>query len=285
MSSNLGLQIGEPIPLGARLYDRDENKFVQARLYDATDTELAASPVALSHLAGGLYTDLSVAMPNTSYVRANYDVYDDPGFVNLSPIHQPDTEQFFIDQVSQDVSNILSEVVMPDLIARIQDEEVLLAAVQEEDEILTASIVDAIEDVDIVNIVDGARQLFIDANNGSGAIQDAYKAWAWDTATATAVLADANEIDDLDDFLGVNAEAVAIDADFQAVAQGTVEGVLTGMGAEPGQYVYLGEVPGSFSLTPPAIGMGTNLIVGRAYPHQAGAVEARNLFIDPQIMG
>lgn len=71
---------GQPILLNVQLDDGATDKFVRATLRDADGNTLPESPVQLSHVANGLYTDESVSMPDTQQVTAQYEVFLDSGF-------------------------------------------------------------------------------------------------------------------------------------------------------------------------------------------------------------
>lgn len=86
---------GDKIPLSVQLFDGATNKFIRARLYDKAGLELAGSPVALVHTAGGLYQDDSYTMPAYA-VLAQYKIYDDSGFTTPSSLHSDAMEIFDI---------------------------------------------------------------------------------------------------------------------------------------------------------------------------------------------
>ena len=64
--------VGEVIPLSFQLLDGDSSKFCRAILTDPAGAALGASPVTLSNLGGGKYSDDSVVMPNEDYVECRY---------------------------------------------------------------------------------------------------------------------------------------------------------------------------------------------------------------------
>lgn len=90
-----------PIPLALQLFDGNVSKFVRAILHNASGTELSESPVALTHVGGGLYQDSSVLMPNTDLVVASYVVYDDSGFTTESLVYSRVAESFYLDLPAQ----------------------------------------------------------------------------------------------------------------------------------------------------------------------------------------
>ena len=69
------IQLGEAVPITLQLSDAYASAVVKARLYDNTSTELAGSPVTLSHVANGLYAYVGFAMPDKQYVVVQYIVY------------------------------------------------------------------------------------------------------------------------------------------------------------------------------------------------------------------
>lgn len=86
--ASLDVNPGDAVPLSVQLWDRDTGKFVRARLYDTTNTEIVGSPVTLTHVVDGLYTAAGPTMPNGN-VSVVYNVYDDALFATLSVCHLP----------------------------------------------------------------------------------------------------------------------------------------------------------------------------------------------------
>ena len=98
---------GNPIPLSVLLFDLATDKFVQAVIVDETGSQIAGSPVAISHVLTGLYEFNGLVMPDVDYVTAIFTVYDDALFTIPSQIHCPSAEQFIKDN---DSSVILEKI-------------------------------------------------------------------------------------------------------------------------------------------------------------------------------
>lgn len=94
------LKIGETVPISLQLFDGATNKYPRARLYKIDGTELSGSPVALSHIANGLYKNSAFSMPNENAVIVQYRVFNDAGFTTESGLHSAAMETFFLEDNS-----------------------------------------------------------------------------------------------------------------------------------------------------------------------------------------
>jgi hypothetical protein len=103
-------KLGDPIRLNLELWDGATNYFIQAHLYDATDTELVGSPVHLTSIANGLYTNDQLMMPNTPEVKVVYQVFTDSGYSLISPVHSDAIDIFELETPSSSPS-IYSDLV------------------------------------------------------------------------------------------------------------------------------------------------------------------------------
>lgn len=111
---------GETIPLSFQLLDQDGTKFCRAVLSNPSGTPLAGTPVAMTHLGGGKYTNDSVLMPNEDYVECRYEPYDDAAFTIPDPDHLVGTDVFrleipdsiFLDLLNQ-ILNKLNGLALP----------------------------------------------------------------------------------------------------------------------------------------------------------------------------
>lgn len=74
------LAVGAVIPLTYQLGGRQTDKYVRATVKNAAGNQISGSPVSLSHDARGQYVDSSLTMPNTAYLRVQYEVFTDSGF-------------------------------------------------------------------------------------------------------------------------------------------------------------------------------------------------------------
>jgi len=78
---------GETLHLTLQLFDGAFDMFVRASLFDSLGNELPFSPVTLTHVELGLYTNDTLKMPFTPEVRVVYEVFSDPGYTIHSQIH------------------------------------------------------------------------------------------------------------------------------------------------------------------------------------------------------
>ena len=100
----------------------------------------------------------------------------------------------------------------------------------------------------------------------------------------TIALADANIVT-LSDFAGISLAAIPNNAFGQVLKLGNAAGVVSGLSAVPGAPVYLGETPGTLTLTAPVGLSDTILRVGRAEPPDGVATSAADdLFIAPEVI-
>ena len=74
----------ESIPVYVQLANNDATKFPQANLSDAGGNTLVGSPLDLTHIANGLYSNLSLLMPPTKFVDVQYVIYNDAGHTVVS---------------------------------------------------------------------------------------------------------------------------------------------------------------------------------------------------------
>ena len=83
------VQVGQALLIEVKLPDQNSGAFPRARLFDNDGTELAASPVSLSHVADGLYryTGAAIAMPNKDFVTSIIQIFEDAGFTNPSELY------------------------------------------------------------------------------------------------------------------------------------------------------------------------------------------------------
>ena len=88
------LNIGDKIYLKLQLSNGNTGKFVRAVVRDEDGVEISGSPVALTHVGGGLYKDQSLTFPSTDEVTAQYAVYDDSGFTTLNSSYDQVTDVY-----------------------------------------------------------------------------------------------------------------------------------------------------------------------------------------------
>lgn|GEM_PF-6566220 len=77
------VNVGDKIPLTFFLEDEATGKFVEANVYDADGAEITGSPITMSEVAGGIYEDDSLDMPDTSKVVAKFKAYNEVGLTTL----------------------------------------------------------------------------------------------------------------------------------------------------------------------------------------------------------
>jgi hypothetical protein len=132
-------------------------------------------------------------------------------------------------------------------------------------------------------IVQYPREIGKLCKNGTGSAIPIGKAVAWlDDGTIT--LADAN-VSSVADIVGVTAEEIAPGVFGTVIKAGNVAGALLGLGATPGNKVYLSGIPGDLTLTPPAGLTDTIIFMGRAEPPDGVATPiANDLSLMPEII-
>jgi len=113
----MGIPLGGVIPIQLQLSRGETNRFPLAHVYDASGSEISGSPVALVHLANGLYRNTSLTMPSTAFVMAQYLVYTDSGHTTLDGTYQYSEEEFeFLPEgnlppVSKEIVEVVGYVV------------------------------------------------------------------------------------------------------------------------------------------------------------------------------
>lgn len=74
------LEVGAEIPLQMQLSPELTDKYIRVTVKNAAGDAISGSPVTLTHETNGLYTSAALTMPNSAFVRAQYEVFDDVGF-------------------------------------------------------------------------------------------------------------------------------------------------------------------------------------------------------------
>lgn len=105
----MDITVGEKIPLSVQLADDETGRFIIATVRDHFGTEVSGSPATLSHIANGLYEDLSVSMPTTR-VTASYRTYCSLSPLKRDPKYPTHTEMFLVKQPAAQVSVIVSPI-------------------------------------------------------------------------------------------------------------------------------------------------------------------------------
>lgn len=82
-----GLNVGDPVPAVCQLGRGDTDKYPRAWIYDDQGNQITGSPVALAHVANGLYNNDSLEMPDTTFLMVQVQVFDDSGFTTPSNVY------------------------------------------------------------------------------------------------------------------------------------------------------------------------------------------------------
>jgi len=77
------VNVGENIPLSFFAEDEKTGLFVRANVYDADGSEIAGSPVTLSEVAGGIYENDTLVMPDSPKVIAKFKAFNDVGLSSV----------------------------------------------------------------------------------------------------------------------------------------------------------------------------------------------------------
>ena len=153
----MAVKVGNQIPLVVQISDEDTGVFPRAIVRDAAGVPIAGSPVALSHVALGLYKNTSLVMPATDRVFAQYQIFQDAGFTIRHPIHadtlldvfERDTISEALDALNKanglkgDITGFVDDIVSG-LSGVVLDDDVLLG-VSIDDDALVGSVQDAEE--------------------------------------------------------------------------------------------------------------------------------------------
>ena len=102
MSSRV--EIGNPLPITAVLSEQDGGKFVRARVYDSSGSEVAGSPFSLSHVAEGFYISNAYTPTVKGTYIVNVQAYDDAGFTTLSAFGQSE-EKFWVEETNTSIND------------------------------------------------------------------------------------------------------------------------------------------------------------------------------------
>lgn len=95
------------VPLSLQLYDGKTDQFPMALVRDPSGAVLFGGPVALTHVASGLYQNLTKSFGATTGVYcAQYFVYEDAGHTQLSTAYEDQFESFDVFTIST-MSNAL----------------------------------------------------------------------------------------------------------------------------------------------------------------------------------
>lgn len=94
------LAVGDSIPLCMQLFNYNEAKYVQVKLYD--DSLDLIDTVQLSPVGDtGFYQNNEVEMPNVPFVIAQYVVYDDAGYTTVSSYEGGTADTFIRNELDE----------------------------------------------------------------------------------------------------------------------------------------------------------------------------------------
>lgn len=105
MSGSIRVSLGSPLPLTLQTYDANAGVYPQARVYDSTFTEIGASPLNLTHVAGGLYKNLAFTPPAQGVYYAVYTVYSDSGHTTVLNRYARVTDEFDVNTLLVDAAD------------------------------------------------------------------------------------------------------------------------------------------------------------------------------------
>lgn len=138
---SINLKAGEKIPLFLLLENRATDRVVRATVRNEFGVEISGSPKSVAHLSDGEYFDNALAMPNTGHIMVIYDVFDGPGFTNLSNDLFPEVERFDLDDLATAIEELKNAARQADLGAEITDNEILAGKIEDSDD-LDAQVTD-----------------------------------------------------------------------------------------------------------------------------------------------
>lgn len=113
MGADIGLEVGEIVPLNLQLGDGATSKFPQAEVRDQDDVLITI--VSLEHKSKGLYAPATlsdITMPNKTSITATYIVYDDAPHTIVSAAYDRDLDTFIrinVDNYKANVSALALE--------------------------------------------------------------------------------------------------------------------------------------------------------------------------------
>lgn len=120
-------RVGEAIRINLQLFDGATGKYPRAFVYKPNGSQVTGSPVALAHVANGLYENAALVMPDEVEVRAVIKVYNDALFSTLSSTHSDALEVY----QREDEGSVNGSA---DLIGTIQTEDDLVGQLQTNDD-------------------------------------------------------------------------------------------------------------------------------------------------------
>ena len=158
-------KVNQYIPLVLQLSDEDTSLFPQVVIRDNTGV-LIGSPIDLTHVGSGLYTNSSFQMPTNSFITMQYKVYQDAGHT-IRSLRHVDTivETVSRDFVGEAVDSILSSInallsggFIGDIAGFIVDQGLILGIIEDDNQLVgnisdNNNLVGIIEDDELLGYV------------------------------------------------------------------------------------------------------------------------------------
>ena len=104
------VQLTNPAPIKATLFDGDETKFLRARVYNSSNVEVSGSPFALSHLEGGIYVSNGWTPVAIGLYNAIVTVYNDSGFTEENIDYQKGEDVFLVSERIAKTTEIINDI-------------------------------------------------------------------------------------------------------------------------------------------------------------------------------
>lgn len=152
--------IGDPVFLSVGLEGGESDKYVQAFVSSVSGASVSGV-YPLEYVGHGVYENSNSLMfpSGVLRLRATYKVYEDPGFLILSPDYYFTFEDFELDKVKSSIDTLVN-AALADVIGAIEDMPCILGIVEEE--LITGEIIeeqplvlgDIIEDEIIIGEID-----------------------------------------------------------------------------------------------------------------------------------
>lgn len=106
MNGQIKIELGSPLLLDLKLDDGDSGKFVRAIVRNNAGTAVAGSPFTLSHIANGRYRNTSFTPGAEGNYTADYIVYNDAGFTQISGKYRQAYDLFKVDDTEINVQGL-----------------------------------------------------------------------------------------------------------------------------------------------------------------------------------
>lgn len=138
------LKLGEDVPLSLTLATGNVDRFVRATVKDPSGSPVSGSPFTLPHIGLGTYELTGVlTMPNETYLKATFEVFEDAGFTTLDTDNGNGEELYNLVVIDPEIAICLDQIkgllqilvdggLIPDLTGTVEEAITLVAKVQEE---------------------------------------------------------------------------------------------------------------------------------------------------------